>query len=67
METTSAPPGRPLREAIAMLRDLPRPDPQFADDLEAIIRSTDRVPNRDPWADPEPPAREGQVGGSLSG
>ena len=43
------PRGRRLRDALALLAAAPSPDPQFADDLEAIIDSTDSTPSTDPW------------------
>jgi len=44
-----APRGRRLREVLTMLATAPRPDPAFADDLEAILDSVDTVPSDDPW------------------
>ena len=44
------PRGRRLRDVLAMLATAPRPDPGFADDLEAIVESVDTVPSDDPWA-----------------
>lgn len=41
--------GRRLRDVLAMLVAAPRPDPQFADDLEAILDSADTLPAEDPW------------------
>jgi tRNA(fMet)-specific endonuclease VapC len=36
LEATAAPRDRMLREAVALLRDVPRPDDGFADDLEWV-------------------------------
>jgi hypothetical protein len=44
-----APRGRRLRDVLAMLAVAPRPDPQFADDLEAILESVYTMPSDDPW------------------
>lgn len=44
-----APAGRRLRDVLAMLAAAPRPDPGFADDLEAILESVDTHPSDDPW------------------
>lgn len=41
--------GRKLRDVLAMLTDAPSPDPQFADDLEAIRASANSIPDHDPW------------------
>jgi hypothetical protein len=41
-----------------MLRAAPRPDPQFADDLEAILASVDDGP-ADRWEEPAPTDRCG--------
>jgi hypothetical protein len=43
------PRGRRLRDVIAMLGVGPAPDPQFADDLKAILESVDTMPSDDPW------------------
>lgn len=40
--------GRRLRDVLAMLAAGPRPDPRFADDLEAVLDSVD-VPTDNPW------------------
>jgi hypothetical protein len=52
-ETDRQPPpmprGRKLRDILAMLADAPSPDPDFADDLEAIRASADAIPSEDPW------------------
>jgi PHD/YefM family antitoxin component YafN of YafNO toxin-antitoxin module len=42
------PAGRRLREALEILAAAPLPDPQFADDLEAIRASVGAMP-ADPW------------------
>lgn len=41
--------GRPLREALRRLAGTVRPDPEFADDMEAVIADVGPVPD-DPWA-----------------
>jgi hypothetical protein len=41
--------GRPLREALAVLASAPLPDPQFADDMEAVLAEIGPAPG-DPWA-----------------
>ena len=43
------PRGRKLRDVLAMLTDAPGPDPDFANDLEAIRASADAIPDEDPW------------------
>ena len=43
------PRGRRLRDVLGMLASAPRPDPRFADDLEAVLKSVDAVPTDDPW------------------
>ncbi len=45
----AAPRGRPLREALGMLSGAARPDPGFADDMEAVLAEVGPVPD-DPWA-----------------
>jgi hypothetical protein len=40
--------GRPLWEALEILRSAPSPDPEFGDDLEAIRAAAGAVPP-DPW------------------
>jgi PHD/YefM family antitoxin component YafN of YafNO toxin-antitoxin module len=40
--------GRPLREALEILAAAPRPDPDFAADLEAVRASVGPLPD-DPW------------------
>lgn len=42
------PRGRRLSEALAGLASGPRPDPRFADDLEAVLASIGSIPT-DPW------------------
>lgn len=41
--------GRPLREALAMMAAGPLPDPDFAADMEAVLRAVGPEPD-DPWA-----------------
>ncbi|HEY7324910.1 MAG TPA: hypothetical protein VH520_08795 [Streptosporangiaceae bacterium] len=41
--------GRSLREALAMLAAGPRPDLDFADDMEKVLRDVGAAPD-DPWA-----------------
>jgi hypothetical protein len=41
--------GRPLREALGLLAGAPRPDPGFADDMEALLADVGPTPD-DPWA-----------------
>jgi len=41
--------GRPLREALALLTQTVKPDPSFADDMEAVLDSVGSVPS-DPRA-----------------
>ena len=45
----SVPRGRPLREALALLATGPVPDPDFANDMEAVRGDIGPVPE-DPWA-----------------
>jgi hypothetical protein len=45
----SPPGGRPLRAALAHLADAAPPDPNFADDMEDILRTIGTGP-ADPWA-----------------
>lgn len=45
----AAPRGRPLREALALLAAGPNPDPNFAEDMEAVRADTGPAPE-DPWA-----------------
>jgi hypothetical protein len=45
----AVPRGRPLREALALLATGPTPDPDFAEDMEAVRADTGPVPE-DPWA-----------------
>jgi hypothetical protein len=41
--------GRPLREALGLLIGAARPDPGFADDMEAVLADIGSLPD-DPWA-----------------
>ena len=41
--------GRPLREALGLLANAAMPDPDFADDMEAVLADVGPVPD-DPWA-----------------
>jgi hypothetical protein len=41
--------GRPLREALSMLGGAALPDPEFADDMEAVLTEVGPTPD-DPWA-----------------
>jgi hypothetical protein len=41
--------GRPLDEALAMMANVPAPDPAFAEDMEAVLREVGTTPE-DPWA-----------------
>ena len=41
--------GRPLREALGLLASAARPDPEFADDMEAVLADVGPAPE-DPWA-----------------
>ena len=41
--------GRPLRDALAGLAQAAPPDPDFAQDMEAVLRAVGPVPV-DPWA-----------------
>ncbi len=45
----AARPGRPLREALSLLAAAARPDPGFADDMEAVLADVGPAPD-DPWA-----------------
>jgi hypothetical protein len=47
--TPAARRGRPLREALRLLADAAPPDPEFADDMEAVIADIGPTPD-DPWA-----------------
>lgn len=40
--------GRPLREALALLAAAPLPDPEFAEDMEAVLRNVGTT-SEDPW------------------
>lgn len=44
----ATPRGRPLAEALALLEAAPPPDPEFARDMEAVIRSVGPQPES-PW------------------
>lgn len=41
--------GRPLSEALGLLAGAALPDPQFADDMEAVLAEVGPAPD-DPWA-----------------
>ena len=41
--------GRPLREALGLLASAAPPDPEFANDMESILREVGPLPD-DPWA-----------------
>jgi hypothetical protein len=41
--------GRPLREALGLLAGAALPDPEFADDMEAVLADVGPAPD-DPWA-----------------
>ena len=41
--------GRPLREALALLKQAAPPDPAFAEDMEAVLDAVGPAP-ADPWA-----------------
>jgi hypothetical protein len=41
--------GRPLREALGLLAGAALPDPDFADDMEAVLADVGPAPD-DPWA-----------------
>ena len=41
--------GRPLREALRLLAEAALPDPEFADDMEAVLADVGPAPD-DPWA-----------------
>ena len=45
----AVPRGRPLREALAVLAAGPTPDPDFAEDMEAVRAEIGATPE-DPWA-----------------
>jgi hypothetical protein len=47
--TTAPRRGRPLREALAALAHAAPPDPDFAADMEAVLRGIGAAP-ADPWA-----------------
>jgi len=47
--STSAPRGRPLREALTLLANAAAPDPTFATDMEDVLRTVGSGP-ADPWA-----------------
>jgi hypothetical protein len=42
-------PGRPLREALRLLAGATLPDPDFAEDMEAVLGEVGPTPD-DPWA-----------------
>ena len=48
-DSRTARPGRPLREALELLAGAALPDPDFADDMEAVLRDVGPAPD-DPWA-----------------
>lgn len=52
-DTAASPPlarrGRPLHEALGILASAASPDPDFADDMEAVLRDVGPAPE-DPWA-----------------
>jgi hypothetical protein len=41
--------GRPLREALSLLANAALPDPEFAEDMEAVLGEVGPAPE-DPWA-----------------
>lgn len=43
------PRGRRLRDVLAILAVAPRPDAEFADDLERILESADTTQSDNPW------------------
>jgi hypothetical protein len=47
--SSSARRGRPLREALGLLADAALPDPDFAEDMEAVLADVGPTPD-DPWA-----------------
>jgi hypothetical protein len=47
--SAAARPGRPLREALALLADAALPDPGFAEDMRAVLGDVGPVPEY-PWA-----------------
>jgi PHD/YefM family antitoxin component YafN of YafNO toxin-antitoxin module len=48
VDPPSARRGRRLREALGLLADAARPDPDFADDMEAVLADVGPAPD-DPW------------------
>lgn len=48
-ESLAARRGRPLREALGLLAAAALPDPDFADDMEAVLANVGPAPD-DPWA-----------------
>lgn len=40
--------GRPIREIVSALEGVPPPDPAFAADMEAVLRSVGPIPET-PW------------------
>ncbi len=48
-QTTTSPRGRCLRDALALLARAAPPDPEFAEDMEAILDTVGPTPT-DPWA-----------------
>jgi hypothetical protein len=48
-ESPTARRGRPLREALGLLAAAALPDPDFADDMEAVLADVGPAPD-DPWA-----------------
>ena len=48
-ESPAARRGRPLREALGLLAAAALPDPDFADDMEAVLADIGPAPD-DPWA-----------------
>jgi hypothetical protein len=49
VDPAPAPRGRPLREALGLLAAGALPDPDFADDMEAVLGEVGPAPD-DPWA-----------------
>lgn len=43
------PRGRPLADALALLARAPSPDPEFVEDMEAVLAAVGEAP-ADPWA-----------------